>query len=95
MKALRTYRWSGNIRELENVIERAVILAPQGIIELEHLPEELHAALEQPSNSHSLEEVERLHIKRVLQHAKDYDEAARILGVDRKTLLNKRKKYNL
>ncbi|MBI3788920.1 MAG: sigma-54-dependent Fis family transcriptional regulator [Ignavibacteriales bacterium] len=95
MKALRTYRWSGNIRELENVVDRAVILAPQGIIELEHLPEELHAALEQPSNSHSLEEVERLHIKRVLQHAKDYDEAARILGIDRKTLLNKRKKYNL
>lgn len=95
MKALRTYRWSGNVRELENVIERAVILAPQGAIGLEHLPEELHAALEQPSNSHSLEEIERLHIKRVLQHAKDYDEAAKILGVDRKTLLNKRKKYNL
>ncbi|MBI3585600.1 MAG: sigma-54-dependent Fis family transcriptional regulator [Ignavibacteriales bacterium] len=95
MKALRTYRWSGNVRELENVIARAVILAPEGVIELEHLPEELHAALEQTSNSHSLEEVERLHIKRILQHAKDYDEAAKILGVDRKTLLNKRKKYNL
>ena len=41
----------------------------------------------------SLEEVEKLHIKRVLQHAKDYDEAAQILGIDPATLWRKRKKY--
>jgi NtrC-family two-component system response regulator AlgB len=40
-----------------------------------------------------LEEVEKLHIKRVLQHAKDYDEAAQILGIDPATLWRKRKKY--
>jgi DNA-binding NtrC family response regulator len=92
-KALKAYRWSGNVRELENVIERAVLLATNGIIELNHLPEEIRSAPE--LKALSLEEIEKLQIKKVLQIAKDYDEAARILGVDRKTLLNKRKKFGL
>lgn len=92
-KALKTYHWNGNIRELENVIERAVLLATNGIIELNHLPEEVRTAFE--PKTMSLEETEKLQIKKVLQMAKDYDEAARILGVDRKTLLNKRKKFGL
>ena len=92
-KALKLYRWSGNVRELENVIERAVLLASSGTIQLEHLPEEIRTVSE--AKALSLEEVEKLQIKKVLQIAKDYDEAAGILGVDRKTLLNKRKKYGL
>jgi len=92
-KLLKTYRWSGNVRELENTIERACLLAVNGIIEVEHLPEEIRTKPEQYAIS--LEEVEKIHIKRVLQIAKDYDEAARILGIDRKTLLNKRKKFSL
>jgi len=92
-KALRSYRWSGNIRELENVIERAVLLAVSGTIEVTHLPPELRVSHE--SQPLSLDETERLHIKKVLQMAKDYDEAARVLGIDRKTLLNKRKRYGL
>ncbi len=95
MKAFRAYRWSGNVRELENVLERAVLLAQQGIIELEHLPEEVRSALEKPSTALSLEEVEKLHIKRVLQYAKDYEEAARILAIDPATLWRKRRKYAL
>ncbi|HVN49080.1 MAG TPA: sigma-54 dependent transcriptional regulator [Bacteroidota bacterium] len=90
--ALREYRWSGNVREMENVVERATLLANESI-ELNHLPEEIKST--QPSGMLSLEEAERVQIKRVLQIAKDYDEAAQILGVDRKTLLNKRKKYGL
>jgi DNA-binding NtrC family response regulator len=90
---LKAYRWSGNVRELENVIERAALLAANGIVEPIHLPEEIYNA--SAPNTLSLEEVEKLQIKKVLQIAKDYDEAARILGVDRKTLLNKRKKYGL
>ncbi len=93
MMALRTYRWSGNVRELENVIERAALLATNGIIEIAHLPEEVRSAVERPAHALSLEEVEKLHIKRVLQHAKDYDEAAQILGIDPATLWRKRKKY--
>lgn len=90
---LRKYRWSGNVRELENVIERAALLATNGVIETKHLPEEIQATLEH--NALSLEETEKIQIKKILQIAKDYDEAAHILGVDRKTLLNKRKKFGL
>jgi DNA-binding NtrC family response regulator len=92
-KILKSYRWSGNVRELENVIERAALLAPNGVIEPEHLPEEICNAL--APKALSLEETERLQIKKVLQIAKDYDEAARILGIDRATLWKKRKKFNL
>jgi len=95
MKALRAYRWSGNVRELENVMERSVLLAQNGIVEVVHLPEEIRSALERPARDLSLEEVEKLHIKRVLQTAKDYDEAAQILGIDPATLWRKRKKYGL
>jgi DNA-binding NtrC family response regulator len=93
MKAFRAYRWNGNVRELEHVIERSVLLAQRGIIELEHLPVEVRMALEQPGDARSLEEIEKLHIKRVLQQTKDYDEAAKILGIDPATLWRKRKKY--
>ena len=92
-KVLKAYRWSGNVRELENVIERAALLAANDVIEPVHLPEEICNA--SASGALSLEEAEKLQIKKVLQIAKDYDEAARILGVDRKTLLNKRKKFGL
>ena len=95
MKALRAYRWSGNVRELEHVIERSVLLAQNGLVDLIHLPQEVQVALEQPGDVRSLEEMEKLHIKRVMQQAKDYDEAARILGIDPATLWRKRKKYGL
>jgi NtrC-family two-component system response regulator AlgB len=94
-KALRAYRWSGNVRELENVIQRAVLLAGNGVIDLIHLPDEVRDALQKPVQAMSLEEVEKEHIKKVLQHAKDYDEAANILGIDRATLWKKRKKFSL
>jgi NtrC-family two-component system response regulator AlgB len=91
---LRSYRWSGNVRELENVMQRAILLAAQGTIEAQHLPEEIrNAHSEHPLLS--LEEMERQHIKRVLVVAKDLSQAAEILGIDPATLWRKRKKYNL
>jgi NtrC-family two-component system response regulator AlgB len=93
MKALRTYRWSGNVRELENVVERVALLTKNGVVDLAQLPEEVRSAAERPMHAFSLDEIEKLHIKRVLQHAKDYDEAAQILGIDPATLWRKRKKY--
>jgi DNA-binding NtrC family response regulator len=95
MKALRLYRWFGNVRELEHVMERAVLLAKGGTIELSHLPQEVRRADTDPLYALSLEEVEKRHIILVLQHAQDYDEAARILGIDPATLWRKRKKYQL
>lgn len=93
--ALRSYTWKGNVRELENVIERAVLLAQGGEIQLHHLPEQFHN-LESPTSAMlSLEEVERQHIVKVLRMAKDLEEAAAILDIDPATLWRKRKKFQL
>lgn len=94
-QALRTYRWNGNVRELQHVIERAVLLARDGTIGLDALPVELRTSLERPAHAMSLEEVEKLHIIRVLQHARDLEDAARTLGIDPATLYRKRKKFGL
>jgi NtrC-family two-component system response regulator AlgB len=94
-KALSTYPWKGNVRELENVIERAVILARGGKIELHHLPEEFQAFVGAQNAMVTLEELERQHIVRVLRVARDLEDAASILGIDPATLWRKRKKYGL
>ena len=95
VKALKAYHWRGNVRELENVIKRAVILAKNNIIELTDLPEEVRFALQNPQRLLSLEEMEKQHIRKVLQTASDLNEAAKILGIDPATLWRKRKRYNL
>jgi NtrC-family two-component system response regulator AlgB len=95
MKLLASYRWPGNIRELENVMERAVLLSRNGTIDPAHLPPELQNFDQDKSGLLSLEESERQHIKRVLQVASDFDEASRLLEIDPATLWRKRKKYGL
>ncbi len=96
MSALQRYQWPGNIRELRNVIERAVILAPGEKIDVNDFPDTLRGS--QPSgavigNRVSLEELEREHILRVIEIASSMDEAAQILGIDPATLYRKRKRY--
>ena len=95
MVALQAYAWKGNVRELENVMERAVILARGETIQLYHLPEEFQVLVAPAERPMSLEEVEQQHIIKVLRTAKDLDEAAAVLGIDPATLWRKRKKYNL
>jgi NtrC-family two-component system response regulator AlgB len=95
-QALLTYRWPGNIRELRNVIERAVILWPARVIEPAAFPEHIAgAAAPTPSlgGDYSLETIEREHILRVLSHTPTLEEASRILGIDSSTLWRKRKRY--
>ncbi len=95
LSALQAYPWKGNVRELENVIERAVILAHGQPIQLFHLPEEFQDLIVPAGGSMSLEDIEQQHIIKVLRMAKDLDEAASILGIDPATLWRKRKKYGL
>jgi NtrC-family two-component system response regulator AlgB len=95
LKALTSYPWRGNVRELENVIERAVLLSHGGPIEFHHLPEEFHLLRAPANRPLSLEEMEQQHIVKVLRIAADLDQAAAILGIDPATLWRKRKKYNL
>jgi len=101
IKALMEYDWPGNIRELENTIERAVVLAKGNGIDLEDLM--YHGISASPAllspvegKYRTLEEVEREYIKAVLRsHFGNRSQTARILGIDRKTLWAKLKKYNL
>jgi DNA-binding NtrC family response regulator len=95
MKALRLYAWPGNVRELENVMERAVLLAKNGVVLPEHLPEEVASASEPGKRLKTLDEMEKQYIQKVLKHSKDYEEASKILGIDRTTLWRKREKYGL
>ncbi len=94
---LESYRWPGNVRELRDTIERAVILSQREVLEADHLPAYLRASLDghgQEAGSRSLEEVEREAIEATLKATRNQiGRSAKILGISRKTLLEKRKKY--
>jgi NtrC-family two-component system response regulator AlgB len=95
-QALLSYSWPGNIRELRNAIERAVILWPAQVIEPQAFPERIAApAVAEPrlGDDYTLEAIEREHILRVLARTNTLEEAAQILGVDASTLWRKRRKY--
>jgi DNA-binding NtrC family response regulator len=95
LKSLVSYPWKGNVRELENVMERAILLCKEDTIQLYHLPEEFQTAVAGSDLPLSLEQMERQQIIKVLRIAKDLDEAASLLGIDPTTLWRKRKKFNL
>jgi NtrC-family two-component system response regulator AlgB len=86
--------WRGNVRELENAIERAVLLSKDTKIDLKDLPEEITQSSSRDGMK-TLEQMEKEHIQYVLQNATDLQEAAKILGVNPSTLWRKRKRYNL
>jgi DNA-binding NtrC family response regulator len=98
---LRQRPWVGNVRELRNMMERAVIVASDGTLRVEHLPEELRAdglpvTGGAPSGLLTLGEMEARHIARVLAHTSgQISAAAEILGVHRNTLARKIKEYGL
>jgi NtrC-family two-component system response regulator AlgB len=97
-EAFIRYSWPGNLRELRNVIERAVILASGEWIETADLPEEFAHQLDASvavGARVSLEQLESEHIRRTLAAARNLDEAARTLGIDPATLYRKRQKLGL
>jgi DNA-binding NtrC family response regulator len=101
VQALTTYSWPGNVRELRNVLEGIVLMSnrtgpigPEEVLAL--LPKTRHSSQTGGQTHLSLEEIERLHIERVL-NATDGNktQAAKTLDIDYKTLLAKLKKYGL
>lgn len=109
-KALLDYDWRGNVRELENTMLRAAVLAGgRAAIELTDLPEHIgnfhplgysayESSEEMPQRDgelKSLEEVEKEYISFVIGKAASLEEAAKILKIDSATLWRKRKKYGL
>jgi DNA-binding NtrC family response regulator len=96
---LQQHEWKGNIRELKNIIERAVILADDHQLTLENLPTELQvtgAKSNGPLSAFDLASVEKLHIQRVLNHTRgNKTEAARLLNIGLTTLYRKIEEYKL
>ncbi|MEJ2484049.1 MAG: sigma-54 dependent transcriptional regulator [Gemmatimonadota bacterium] len=89
----RIHVFAGNVRELENAIERAMVVGTTGKIRPEDLP--LRAEPGRPRDR-SLESLESEHIERVLrEESGNVSQAARVLGIDRGTLYNKIKKYGI
>ena len=90
---MKHYHWPGNLRELRNVIERAVILSSGEQIEPADIGETAQNSSEvRLGGKVSLAEIEHEHIRRVVESAKTLEEASEILGIDPATLYRKRKK---
>ena len=102
---IRAYAWPGNLRELRNAIERAVILAKRETLSPEDFPSELRGQnaatiasaenLPQVGSLISLERLEEAHLRKILEQSPSMTEAAEILGIDQATLYRKRKKIGL
>jgi NtrC-family two-component system response regulator AlgB len=103
---IRAYGWPGNLRELRNAIERAVILTKENKLSVEDFPSEIlggHSVitssngdiLPQIGSSISLEKLECAHMRKILELAPSLTEAAEILGIDQATLYRKRKRIGL
>lgn len=94
LSILQRYHWPGNIRELENCIQRAVIMCDKQV-DVKDLPQHLKYNIEFPSDDSgllSLKEMERQYIQKVLLHTNNNKtKAAEILNIDRKTLREKLK----
>lgn len=105
MKMLMDYEWKGNVRELENVIERAVILADGECISTEHLPEGIIKAVTEPvvsitegefSIKKASSALEKELIKRALKYTGgNRTKAARLLEISHKALLYKMQEYGI
>ncbi|MBA4373952.1 MAG: sigma-54-dependent Fis family transcriptional regulator [Thermodesulfovibrio sp.] len=94
---LMEYPWPGNIRELEHALEHAFVLCRQSTIALEHLPKTIREfSVQAPPAVAVGAEADRMQLLRELEKAGwNKARAARLLGIDRKTLYRKLAKYNI
>ena len=98
IQALKSYSWPGNIRELRNVIERAVLLSDQKTITINDLQFDGHTQVGSPflDSRLTLLELEKQHIERVLQEERGrVEKAAKRLGIPRSSLYQKIKKHQI
>jgi two-component system response regulator AtoC len=97
IEVLRDYAYPGNVRELQNIMERAVALAEGEVLTIEDLPLDLQElAAGRPDRWATLEEQEKAYIHKVLEVTQYHlGESARILALPRTTLWRKIKKYGL
>jgi len=100
LRLFASYAWPGNVREMKNVLERALIFSRNATLSPEDFPENVRAAAgaapDAAAGLRSLEEIERDAIRAALEATRyKINRAAEILGISRKTLLDKRKKYGL
>ncbi len=93
LQVLRNYHWPGNVRELENVIQRLIVMTDGGLIEVPDLPSLMRfSALREVGFHRTLAEVEEEYIRNVLASVNgNKTRAAKVLGIDRKTLREKLK----
>jgi NtrC-family two-component system response regulator AlgB len=96
-EALQNYGWPGNLRELRNAVERAVILSAGDVIGMESLPGSFASVQCEPRLGDHLPiaSIEQEHIRRVLASSSSLTEAAKILGIDETTLWRRRKAYGI
>ncbi|QIH39645.1 sigma-54-dependent Fis family transcriptional regulator [Flavobacterium sp. Sr18] len=96
---LETYNWPGNIRELKNIIERAVILVNGETLTTDLLPYEMQHPIEKSTkimSAFSMQSIEKLHIQKVLNYTKgNKAETARLLEISIATLYRKLDEYNI
>jgi len=97
MNTLMTHSWTGNVRELENVLRHSVVVARGGVIMHDDLPELTRASpREMAIDLRPLREVEADHIQKILEHAKwNKSLASRLLGITRPTLDKKIKEFSI
>ena len=98
MEIIQKYHWPGNLREMKNVIKRSVLLTTDQYISADILPQELKNRKSEEINSNALhdEEFEKSQILKALEMCNNNkSQAALLLKIDRKTLYNKMKLYNM
>lgn len=100
LSLLQGHDWKGNIRELKNVLERAVILTEGGTLTPDQLPLDIQMSVSHSAphvlSAFDLASAEKLHIQRVLNHTKwNKAEAARLLNIGLTTLYRKIDEYKL
>ena len=95
---MTAYGWPGNVRELRNVIERAALVETSETITAASLPiqDKEDLVVTAARGAWTLDELESHYIREVLRITRaNYSKAATLLGINRKTLLEKRKKYGI